>query len=82
MVPGSGLRLAGNLLKHPADITNNQVEGCKVHTQGESVSPPTEAEYHQECTVRTAMLEVVEGEVIWEGVVDRWPILASGWLDG
>ena len=28
------------------------------------------------------MVEVVEGEVIWEGVVDRWPILAASWLYG
>ena len=75
------LCLAGNLLKHPVDITDNQVEVGEVHTWSERIGPPTEAQYHQERAVGPAVVEVVERKVIREGVVDRRPILAVGWLD-
>jgi len=42
MVPRVVLCLASDLLKHPVDITDNQVEVGEVHNWSEGIGPPTE----------------------------------------
>ena len=77
----NALCLSGDLLKHPADVVDNQLKVGEVHIRCESVGPPTEAQDHQESTVRPAVIKIVEGGVTGRVAVDWRPIFAGGRLN-
>ena len=77
----NALCLSSDLLKHPADVVDNQLKVGEVHIWCESVGPPTEAQDHQESTVRPAVIKIVEGGVTGRVAVDWRPIFAGGRLN-
>ena len=75
------LCLAGNLLKHPANIVNNQNEVGAIRVLVEGVGPPTKTQYHQEHAIRTTVVEIVEREVVRKIIVNRGPSFSRRGLD-
>ena len=76
------LYVAGNLLKHPTDVVNDQCEACVVVVGGERVCPPYETENYKKYPVWAAAIEVIEREIIREYPIGRRPFLASHRLNG
>ena len=76
------LYVAGNLLKHPTDIVNDQCEACVIVVGAERICPPYKTENYKKYPVWATAIEVIEREVIWEYPIGRRPFLASHRLNG
>ena len=71
-----------DLLKHPADIVDDQPKAGVAFARAKRVRPPHKAEYHKEYSVGAATVEIIEREIIRERLVGGRPCLTSRRLDG
>ena len=52
--------MASDLLQHPTDVVNNQLEVHMVCMGGEHVCPPRKAEDHEKNTIWSTTVEVIK----------------------
>jgi hypothetical protein len=74
--------MASDLLQHPTDVVNNQLEVHMVRMGGERVCPPRKAEDHEKNTIWSTTVKVIKRKIIREWSISRRPCFAGSRLDG